>query len=161
MTPTWIASKQIRTSRLAMAWKSFAVIGRCCNRFVHHQMNGRCTHCVAWGSKNSRENGSISIPCVSTNNGDSLWNCVAAAPERISRMAKLRERFPVREMTKRGWLARTKDPDELEQEILALARVKRLEDIGASSLAFAAKQTYYGRDLKPAQEAWLWRVRQM
>jgi HTH-type transcriptional regulator/antitoxin HigA len=85
----------------------------------------------------------------------------APALERISRMAKLRERFPVREMTKRDWIKRTKDPDELQQEILALARAKRLEDIGASSLAYAAKQTYYGRDLKPVQEAWLWRVRQM
>jgi HTH-type transcriptional regulator/antitoxin HigA len=83
------------------------------------------------------------------------------ALERISRMAKLRERFPVREMTKRGWISSTKDPDELQKEILAFAQVKRLEDIGASSLAYAAKQTYYGRDLKPVQEAWLWRVRQI
>jgi len=83
------------------------------------------------------------------------------ALERISRMAKLRERFPVREMTKRGWIANTKDPEELEKQILALAQVKRPEDIGESSLAYAAKQTYYDRDLKPVQEAWLWRVRQI
>ncbi len=85
----------------------------------------------------------------------------APALERISRMAKLRERFPVREMTKRGWLARTKDPDQLQAEILSLAQVDRLEDVGASSTAYAAKQTYYGRDLKPVQEVWLWRARQV
>jgi HTH-type transcriptional regulator/antitoxin HigA len=64
-------------------------------------------------------------------------------------------------MTKRGWIASTKDPDELLQQILQLAQVKRPEDIGESSLAYAAKQTYYGRDLEPVQEAWLWRVKQI
>jgi HTH-type transcriptional regulator/antitoxin HigA len=83
------------------------------------------------------------------------------ALERITRLAKLRERFPVREMTKRGWIAPTKDPDALEREILALAKAKRLEDVGSSALSFAARQTYYGLDLKPTQEAWLWRVRQI
>jgi HTH-type transcriptional regulator / antitoxin HigA len=83
------------------------------------------------------------------------------ALERISRMAQLRERFAVREMAKRGWITLERDskPEDVERQILSLAGAKRLEDI--ASLAHAAKQTYYGRELKPTQQAWLWRVRQM
>lgn len=83
----------------------------------------------------------------------------APALERISRLAKLRERFPVREMTKRGWITKTQDPDELERQLLKFAGLKRLHDMG--NLAHAAKQTHYGLDLKPVQQAWLWRARQM
>jgi HTH-type transcriptional regulator / antitoxin HigA len=83
----------------------------------------------------------------------------APALERISRLARLRERFAVREMTKRAWLKKTDDPDELERELIQFARLEQIEDTG--SLAYAAKQTYYGRNLKPVQEAWLWRVRQI
>lgn len=81
------------------------------------------------------------------------------ALERISRLAKLRERFPVREMTKRGWITKTDDPDDLERQLLKFAGLKRLDERG--NLAHAAKQTHYGRDLKPVQQAWLWRVCQM
>lgn len=82
----------------------------------------------------------------------------APALERISRLANLRERFAVREMTKRGWIAKTNDPDELEQQLFKFFQVP-LDDIG--EVAHAAKKTMYGRDLKPVQQAWLRRVRQI
>jgi HTH-type transcriptional regulator/antitoxin HigA len=78
---------------------------------------------------------------------------------RIARVANLRERFPVREMAKRGWIAKSDDPGELESQILKFAGVKHLDDI--SRMAHAAKKTYYGQDLTPVQQAWLWRVRQI
>lgn len=83
----------------------------------------------------------------------------APALERISRMARLRERFPVREMTKRGWIDKTDDPHELELQLLKFTGLKELEDEGA--LSHAAKQTYYGKELKAVQRAWLRRVRQI
>jgi HTH-type transcriptional regulator / antitoxin HigA len=84
-----------------------------------------------------------------------------AAPslERISRLAQIRERFAVREMTKRGWITKSNDPDDLERQLLKFSGLKQLNDVGG--VALAAKQTHYGRNLKPVQQAWVWRVRQM
>jgi HTH-type transcriptional regulator/antitoxin HigA len=82
----------------------------------------------------------------------------APALERISRLAKLREAFPVREMTKRGWITKTNDPDNLERELLEF-KGSPLDD--QSDVLYAAKQTYYGRELTPVQRAWLRRVRQI
>lgn len=92
-----------------------------------------------------------------------LWQVrqkqTAPALARIERIADMRERFAVREMAKRGWITKTNDPDELERQLLAFSRVKHLDAI--REVRHAAKQTYYGKDLKPVQQAWLWRVRQI
>ena len=83
------------------------------------------------------------------------------ALQRISRMAKLREEFPIREMTKRGWIPKATHPDDLERELLRFAGTRRLEDVAQVPIPHAAKQTYYGRELTVAQRVWLRRVRQM
>ncbi len=92
-----------------------------------------------------------------------LWQVrqkqTAPALARIERIADMRERFAVREMAKRGWITKTNDPDELERQLLAFSRLKHLDEI--REVRHAAKQSYYGKDLKPVQQAWLWRVRQI
>jgi HTH-type transcriptional regulator/antitoxin HigA len=92
-----------------------------------------------------------------------LWQVrqkqAAPALERITRMAKLRERFPVREMAKRGWIKKEDDPALLENELLRFSGLKDLSE--ASQLPHAAKKTYYDEDLEPVQKAWLWRVKQI
>jgi len=92
-----------------------------------------------------------------------LWQVrqrqAAPALARIERLADMRERFAVREMAKRGWITKTNDPDELERQLLAFSSLKDLDE--TREVRHAAKQTYYGKDLKPVQQAWLWRVRQI
>src|SRR5258708_11261876 len=74
-----------------------------------------------------------------------LWlvrqNQAAPPLERISRLGQLREQFAIREMTKRGWISKTNDPDALEQQVMKFAGAKRLDEV--ADLAHAAKQTYY------------------
>jgi HTH-type transcriptional regulator/antitoxin HigA len=84
---------------------------------------------------------------------------VAPALDRIAHMARLRSRFPVREMVKRGWIAKPDDPEVLEKQLLKFSGLKRVDD--RSDLAHAAKKTYYHTELTPIQEAWLWRVKQI
>jgi HTH-type transcriptional regulator/antitoxin HigA len=54
---------------------------------------------------------------------------------------------------------KTSDPDQLERQLLKFAKAKGLDEI--AQFAHAAKQTYYGKELKPVQQAWLWRVRRI
>ena len=54
--------------------------------------------------------------------------------EKVAREAALRERFPVREMIKRGWMKATKAYDDLERSVLAyfhLPRHQRVDPISA------------------------------
>lgn len=45
--------------------------------------------------------------------------------EKVAREARLRERFPVREMVERGWIKASKSFDELEKSVLAYFQVPR------------------------------------
>lgn len=83
-------------------------------------------------------------------------------PERISREAKLREKFPVRDMIRRGWLEASESVQVLE------AQVKRFFEIGSLEetprLAHAAKRWASSsgyEELTPLQTAWLFRVKQV
>src|SRR5262249_39450450 len=84
------------------------------------------------------------------------------APERISREAKLREKFPLREMIKRGWIEESEDRDEIEARLLRFFELKSIDD--PISLPHAARRTYGGADAEPLtliQKAWLFRVKQI
>jgi HTH-type transcriptional regulator/antitoxin HigA len=83
---------------------------------------------------------------------------VAPVDERISREATLRERFPVREMRKRGWIKEVNSYDELEASVLAYFGLQSVTD--AFRFAHAARRNY-GEDLSSMQIAWLIRVQQM
>lgn len=76
------------------------------------------------------------------------------APPHITREAKLREAFPVRELMKRGWVEDSEDVEVLESRVLRFYGVSSVED--ARPFAYAARRT----GERPAiQEAWLHRVK--
>ncbi len=77
----------------------------------------------------------------------------------IARRAKLYERFPVREMIKRGWIEGTKSIEVLEQQFLDFFNVENLS--GEIPFSHAAKKTD-SHDLPTMlQIAWLFRARRI
>lgn len=77
----------------------------------------------------------------------------------VAARANILKTYPVREMTRRGWL-QSDGTASLE------ARLARFFDVGDANavpyLAHAARKTgYEARDVPPAQLAWLFRVRQI
>ncbi|WP_142847255.1 transcriptional regulator [Telmatospirillum sp. J64-1] len=80
------------------------------------------------------------------------------ASERIAREAKLRERFPVREMIKRGWIEASDNIDVVETRVLEFFKITSVND----NLDFAhAARRNHGEDISILQIAWLCRVRQL
>lgn len=83
---------------------------------------------------------------------------VAPRAERISREANLREKFPVREMIKRGWIQPTKSFDDLEKSVLAHFQVSSAND----NIVFQhAARRNYTMELSVVQLAWIFRVNQL
>ncbi|HEY7809765.1 MAG TPA: ImmA/IrrE family metallo-endopeptidase [Allosphingosinicella sp.] len=80
---------------------------------------------------------------------------LAPADEAIAREAQLRERFPVRELIKRGWIEGSKSLDVLEARILKFFDIPSIE--APVALAHAAKRSG-GTDISMLQIAWLRRV---
>lgn len=84
---------------------------------------------------------------------------VGASDGQVARRAKLYERFPVREMIKRGWLQKTKLVDELERSCIAFFG---LADLDAPVVfSHAAKRTEVMESASGLQLAWLQRARQL
>ena len=75
----------------------------------------------------------------------------------ISRRALLYS-YPIREMTKRGWIDGTTNLDVLEHQLVRFFRINSLED--QPGLSHAAKKTN-GEKLSNVQVAWLFRVYQL
>lgn len=76
----------------------------------------------------------------------------------VAKLASLHERFPVRELAKRGWIDRAASADALEAALLAFFGLPDRD----APLAFRhAARRDYGRALSPVQIAWLCRVRQL
>jgi HTH-type transcriptional regulator/antitoxin HigA len=86
-----------------------------------------------------------------------LWKA-APAPERIAREARLRERFPVREMVRRGWIEASENFDILEAQVLRFFHIPSID--APVRLAHAAKRTNVG-ETPPVQLAWVCRVKQL
>jgi HTH-type transcriptional regulator/antitoxin HigA len=80
-------------------------------------------------------------------------------PARINRQARLREKFAVREMVKRGWIEASTDPDVLEGQVLRFFDIPSID--ATPTLAHAAKKVDYPEELSGPQLAWLFRVRQI
>ena len=80
------------------------------------------------------------------------------APDVISRAAKLRERLPVREIAKRGWVEPSPSFDVFESRVLSFFNMKSADD--PLELAHAARRTLNSETL-PIQIAWICRVRQL
>jgi HTH-type transcriptional regulator / antitoxin HigA len=83
---------------------------------------------------------------------------VVPATQRIAREAALRERFPVREMTKRGWIRASGSYDEVEQQILTYFGLQSIDE--PIRFPHAARRDY-GNELSSMQWAWLFRVKQL
>jgi HTH-type transcriptional regulator/antitoxin HigA len=75
----------------------------------------------------------------------------------VARRARLQDRYPVREMLKRGWLEET-DAALLEIQMARFLEVESVEDI--PHLDHAAKKTV-SDDIPAPQLAWLFRVKQI
>jgi HTH-type transcriptional regulator/antitoxin HigA len=88
---------------------------------------------------------------------------LATAPpvsDRIGREAQLRQRFPVREMIKRGWINPTSTAyEDIERSILAFFRISSPND--PVTFDHAARRGNQAEKLSAAQETWLFRVHQL
>jgi HTH-type transcriptional regulator / antitoxin HigA len=93
-------------------------------------------------------------------NLETAWQLSKVPPrdEKISRAAKLRERFPVREMCKRGWIQAGNSPAELEQNVLTFFD---LDSIDAKIEFLHAARRNYKREVTAHQWAWILRVNQL
>lgn len=80
------------------------------------------------------------------------------ASERIKREAQLRERFPVREMMKRGWVEPSDNFEVVETRVLDFFEIQSSND--NVSLAHAAFRNHW-EEVSTTQQAWMFRVRQM
>ena len=95
-------------------------------------------------------------------NLETAWQLSKVAPrtEMISREAALRERFPVREMVKRGWIGSSKSIEELEKSVLGFFDLKSANDPVA--FPHAARRNYEKeKDVTGFQWAWIFRVNQL
>jgi HTH-type transcriptional regulator/antitoxin HigA len=73
----------------------------------------------------------------------------------VAARARVQSAYPLREMTRRGWL---REDHDLEAQLCRFFEVQSLAD--APHLAHAARKTVYS-ELPPQQIAWLFRVRQI
>lgn len=83
---------------------------------------------------------------------------VDPVPERISRDAKLREKFPVREMVKRGWVLASDNSEVLQARVLSFFGVRTVDEVPA--FPHAARRNH-DEVLSQIQWAWLFRVRKL
>lgn len=84
---------------------------------------------------------------------------VKLSNDNVARKARLYDKFPVREMLRRGWVRASENMDILEQRFCAFFSIP---DMSAEPvLCHSAKKTYATLDATPLQLAWLFRVKAM
>jgi HTH-type transcriptional regulator/antitoxin HigA len=93
-------------------------------------------------------------------NLESAWQLskVPARDDSIARAAALREKFPVKEMIKRGWIKPANSPAQLEKFVLEYFNLESLND--NIKFKHAARRNYQD-DVTAAQWAWIFRVNQL
>jgi HTH-type transcriptional regulator/antitoxin HigA len=93
-------------------------------------------------------------------NLETAWQLSKVPPrdDSIARAAKLRERFPVREMCKRGWVQPGGSIHELEQNVFAFFNISSVEE--PIQFQHAARRNYK-HDVTAHQWAWIFRVHQL
>jgi HTH-type transcriptional regulator/antitoxin HigA len=93
-------------------------------------------------------------------NLDSAYRLSNAAPvdASVSRRAQLYAAFPVREMTKRGWIVSSQNLDVVEHSVTQFFGVRSVNE--KPSFAHAAKASQYD-ERTPIQWAWLFRAKQL
>ncbi len=84
---------------------------------------------------------------------------VKSASHAVARKARLYDKFPVREMLRRGWVRTSENIDVLEQRFCDFFSIP---DVSTKpGLCHSAKKTYATLDANPQQLAWLFRVKAM
>lgn len=78
------------------------------------------------------------------------------SPEDIKRKASLYDKFPVREMVRKGWVDWSDDYAELEQQVFRFFGIRSLSE--EPVLPHAAKKTHTTQAATIEQTAWLFRV---
>lgn len=79
--------------------------------------------------------------------------------DKVARKARLYDKFPVREMLRRGWVRASENIDVLEQRFCAFFSIP---DMSAEpELCHSAKKTHATLEVTPLQLAWLFRVKTM
>lgn len=78
---------------------------------------------------------------------------------RIARHARLRSKYPVRDMVLRQWIESSSDPVVLENQIKGFFDINDIDE--EPRLMYAARKTGYPEDVNGAQRAWLFRVKQL
>lgn len=76
----------------------------------------------------------------------------------ITKRAHIYERFPIRDMQKRGWIPVTRNLDKLERSVLEFFEIDTID--ADLHLAHAAKRASY-EEVSPLQAAWLTRARHL
>lgn len=74
--------------------------------------------------------------------------------------AKMREKYPIREMIKRGWIKNSTDAVDLEKQLASFFGVSNPSEIPYLNHA-AKKSSYEEKEIPPIQLAWLFRVKQI
>jgi HTH-type transcriptional regulator / antitoxin HigA len=94
-------------------------------------------------------------------NLETAWQLtkVPARDDSIARAAAIRERFPVREMMKRGWIKQTNSASELERSVCEFFDLKSAND-KIEFFQHAARRNYQN-DVTVIQWAWIFRVNQL
>ena len=94
-------------------------------------------------------------------NLETAWQLSKVAPRAtsIAREATLRARFPVREMTKRGWIRPSSSVDDLEDSVLSYFKIPNVE--APIHFQHAARRNYNEEEVSTAQWAWILRVNQL
>lgn len=79
--------------------------------------------------------------------------------DNVARKARLYDKFPVREMLRRGWIRDSENIDVLEERFFAFFSISGMSE--EPDLCHSAKKTHANLDVTPMQLAWLFRVRAM
>jgi HTH-type transcriptional regulator/antitoxin HigA len=85
-----------------------------------------------------------------------LWRTDAVSPV-IAQKAKIRNLYPVRDMTRRLWIQPSEDIQVIEARLLRFFEIASLEE--KPKLSFSAKKTGEPEEISPIQYAWVYRVK--
>lgn len=81
--------------------------------------------------------------------------------ESVSRRARLYSAAPIKEMVRRGWIVESDNVEVMESRVKRFFATDSLDARPNFFAAAARKSTSYGEDFTPAQQAWLFRARQL
>lgn len=151
----------LREEILARGWTQaeFAeIIGRSPTS-VNNVINARTTITPSTAKLFAAALGTSEILWMNLDANYWLWH-EEPAPGQIALVARLRERFPVRDMLKRGWVSDSEDPHALQEEVLRYFEIDSLDEVPEFPVA-ARKIRGTEEELTDQQLAWLFRAKQV